>query len=190
MKDPRKMKDSRKLKKPAQRKHPREASRSQTTPQPPLVPKTTSAPVTTTASVTAKTTKPAKTLTPARLREEILSALSALRVPVSNEQLDQALQTAASRGDSPLALLEELLVSSSTQKEMKYSSLRPMDVVQRSRTICARVAQGRVAGLLRGVQHRSGKGLDVKLLTRPGAEVRRKAGGGRKATERDNSSGC
>ena len=65
----------------------------------------------------AKTPKPAKTLTPARLREEILSALSALRVPVSHEQLDAALQTAESRGDSHLAFLWELLGTAAADRQ-------------------------------------------------------------------------
>lgn len=71
-----------------------------------------------------KTQKPAKTLTPARLREEILSALSALRVPVSHEQLDQALQTAESRGDSHLAFLWELLGTAAADRQERTIARR------------------------------------------------------------------
>ena len=71
-----------------------------------------------------KTQKPAKTLTPARLREEILSALSALRVPVSNEQLDEALQTAESRGDSHLAFLWELLGTAAADRQERAIARR------------------------------------------------------------------
>lgn len=56
-----------------------------------------------------KTPTSVKTLTPARLREEILSALSTLRIPILHDQLDEALRTAESRGDSHLAFLWELL---------------------------------------------------------------------------------
>jgi len=66
-----------------------------------------------------KTPTPAKTPTPtpARLREEILAALSVLRIPVSAEQLDAALQTAESRGDSHLAFLRELLGTAAADRQ-------------------------------------------------------------------------
>ena len=123
MKHPRKMKHARQMKKPSQRKHPRQALRSQKAPQPPLVPKT-SAQAPTATCVPTKTPKPAKTLTPARLREEILSALSALRVPVSPEQLDAALQTAESRGDSHLGFLWELLGTAAADQQERAIARR------------------------------------------------------------------
>lgn len=67
---------------------------------------------------------PVKTQTPARLREEILSALSALRVPVSPEQLDAALQTAESRGDSYLAFLWELLGTAAADRQERAIARR------------------------------------------------------------------
>ena len=138
MKDPRKMKAPRKMKKPQPKKHPRKTPRSTKAPQRPLNPMTTSAarktslpetisvptspPVQTRTPATAP--KPTKTLTPARLREEILSALSTLRVPVSNDQLDEALQTAESRGDSHLEFLWELLGTVAADRQERVIARR------------------------------------------------------------------
>ena len=55
---------------------------------------------------------------------EIRARRSALRVPVSPEQLDAALQTAESRGDSHLAFLWELLGTAAADREERAIARR------------------------------------------------------------------